>query len=118
VHEVSWFWIAIALTVPGLVGGAVAFPFWSQAQPIFGNLVGTGVIFGAAVGFILRERVELDQLGQRCLDQGFVCLPEPSAFTRYAIYAFIALFEVMALFLASLKVEEKLRRRGYDPEWR
>ena len=46
------------------------------------------------------------------------CWPNPSAFSRYAIYAFIALFEVMALFSLSLKVENKIRRRGYAPEWR
>ena len=40
------------------------------------------------------------------------------AFTRFAIYAFIALFEVMGLFMLSLRVETKLRRRGYAPEWR
>ncbi len=114
----NWTWIAVALTVPGVVGALVAIPFWLSNQPIFGNLVGTGVIFGAAIGFILRERVELDLLAQRCLDQGTVCFPEPSAFTRYAIYAFIALFEVMAVFLVSLKVEETIRRRGYAPEWR
>jgi hypothetical protein len=47
-----------------------------------------------------------------------VCWPEPSAFTRYGIYAFIALFEVCGLFLLSLVVEKKLRDRDYAPEWR
>jgi len=117
-NELSWFWIALALIVPPVVGGLVALPLWLRGEPIFGNLVGTAVIFGAAIALILRERVELDRLAQRCLDQGFYCFPEPAAFTRYAIYAFIALFEVMALFSVSLKVEEKIRRRGYDPEWR
>ena len=37
---------------------------------------------------------------------------------RYALYAFIGLIEVFALFAVSLSVEEKQRRRGYDPEWR
>lgn len=37
---------------------------------------------------------------------------------RYAVYAFIALFEVMILFSVSLKVEGRIRRRGYAPEWR
>jgi hypothetical protein len=115
---VNWSWIALALTLPPLAGGLVALPLWLKGQPILGNLVGTAVIFGAAVGLILRERVELDLIAQECLDRGFVCFPEPSAFTRYAIYAFIALFEVMALFSISLKVEEKVRRRGYAPEWR
>ena len=117
-HELSWFWIALALTAPPLIGGLVALPLWLKGEPIFGNLAGTAVIFGAALVLILRERVELDRLAQRCLDQGFVCWPEPSAFTRYAIYAFIALFEVIVLFSLSLRVEAKIRRRGYAPEWR
>ena len=117
-HELSWFWIALALTAPPLIGGLVALPLWLRSEPIFGNLAGTAVIFGAALVLILRERVELDRLAQRCLDQGFVCWPEPSAFTRYAIYAFIALFEVIVLFSLSLRVEAKIRRRGYAPEWR
>jgi hypothetical protein len=118
VNELSWFWIALALTVPPLLGGLVALPFWLRSEPIFGNLAGTAVIFGAAIGLILRERVELERLAQACLDRGFVCWPEPSAFARYAIYAFIGLFEVIALFSLSLKVETKVRRRGYAPEWR
>jgi hypothetical protein len=118
VHELSWFWIALALTAPPLIGGLVALPLWLKGEPIFGNLAGTAVIFGAALVLILRERVELDRLAQRCLDQGFVCWPEPSAFTRYAIYAFIGLFEVIVLFSLSLRVEAKIRRRGYAPEWR
>ncbi len=117
-NELSWYWIAFAVSVPTVVGGLVALPFWLKSEPIFGNLAGSAVIFGSALALILRERVELDRLAQRCLDQGFICWPEPSAFTRYAIYAFIALFEVIALFSVSLKVEEKIRRRGYAPEWR
>ena len=116
--NLNWFWIAFALSVPGLVGGLIAIPLWLRGEPIFGNLAGTAVIFGAALGLILRERVELDRLALRCLDQGYVCWPDPSAFTRYAIYAFIGLFEAIALFSVSLKVETKIRRRGYAPEWR
>src|ERR1700687_2369149 len=118
VNELNWSWIALALIVPSLVGGLVAFPFWRKGEPIFGNLAGTAVIFGAAFALIMRERVELDRVARECLDRGGVCWPEPSAFTRFAIYAFIALFEVMALFSLSLRVEAKLRRRGDAPEWR
>ena len=117
-NGLSWSWIAVALTIPSVVGGLVALPIWLKGEPIFGNLAGTAVIFGAAVGLILRERVEIERLTLQCLDQGYACWPDPSAFTRYAIYAFIALVEVMALFSISLKVEEKVRRRGYAPEWR
>ena len=117
-NALNWFWIAVALTVPTLMGGLVAFPFWRKGEPIFGNVAGTAVIFGAAVALIMRERVELDLGARGCLEQGFVCWPEPSAFTRFAIYAFIALLEVIALFSLSLRVETKIRRRGCAPEWR
>jgi len=42
----------------------------------------------------------------------------PSAFTRFAIYAFIGLTEVIALFSLSIVVEDRARRRHYAPEWR
>lgn len=96
----------------------VAVPFWRSRQMIFGNIAGTAVIFATAIGLILREYVELDRLTQACLDAGTVCFPQPSAFTRFAIYAFIALIEVFALFTFSLKFEERVRARDYAPEWR
>ena len=67
---------------------------------------------------ILRESVELDRLTRACMDAGYYCFPTPTAFSRYAIYAFIALLEVFALFTISLSVEHRIRRSGYDPEWR
>jgi hypothetical protein len=115
----NWFWIAMALTVPNLLGMLVAYPLWRVGQPIFGNLAGTIVIFGTAIGLIMREDVDLVRLTQACLDEGFaLCSPAPSAFTRFTIYAVIGLVEVIALFSLSLRIEEKIRRRGYDPEWR
>ena len=57
-------------------------------------------------------------LTRQCIDAGYYCFPSPTSFSRYAIYAFLALFEVFALFTISLSVEEKIRRSGYDPEWR
>jgi hypothetical protein len=114
----SGYWIALAAVLPAVAGVAVAYPIWRLQQPILGNLAGSAVIFGAAVALIMREHVELDRQVQACLAQGLTCWPEPSAFTRYAIYAAIALAQVMALFSWSLRFETKLRRRGYDPEWR
>ena len=116
--ELSWFWIVLALTVPPLMGGLIALPIWLKKQAILGNLAGTVVIFGAAIALIGREHVELERIAQACLERGVTCWPNPSAFARYAIYAFIALFEVMALFSVSLTVETRIRRRGYAPEWR
>lgn len=103
---------------PPIVGLLIAFPCWRGKQFILGNIGGSVVIFGSALALILRESAELDAIGRRCIDAGYYCFPSPGAFTRYAIYAFIALFEVFAVFTVSLKVEEKIRRSAYDPEWR
>ena len=113
----NWFWISIMATAPWVVAVLVALPFWRSGQMTFGSIVGTAVIFGTAIGLILREYVEIDRIAQDCLDAGTVCFPDPSAFTRFAIYAFIGLLEVFALFIFSLKVEERRRRRDYAPEW-
>jgi hypothetical protein len=118
VSELSWFWIALLATVPPTVGLLIALPCWLKSQPILGNIAGSAVIFGSALVLIIRESVEIDRLTRACLDAGYTCFPTPSGFARYAIYAFIALFEVFALFTVSLSVEQKIRRRGYDPEWR
>ena len=117
-NELSWFWIVLQATVPLPVALLAASPFWRTGQAILGNIVGTGVLFGVAFALIFREHAALDILLQRCLEAGTVCFPDPSAFTRFAIYAFIALFEVFALFWLSLVVEERIRRRNYSPEWR
>ena len=105
-------------TVPLVLGHVLAYPFWRKNQVIFGNIIGTGVMFTAAFAMILREHAVTDLLVQRCLDAGITCWPEPAAFTRYAIYAFIALIEVFILFWLSLRVEERHRSRDYAPEWR
>ena len=117
VTGLNWYWIVLMLTVPPVAGVLAAMPFWRSRQMTFGSIVGTAIIFGSAMGLILREYVELDRITEACLDAGTVCWPEPSAFTRFAIYAFIGLFEVFALFFVSLKMEERVRRRGYDRQW-
>jgi hypothetical protein len=118
VNGLNWGWIALEATAPPIVGLLFAWPFWRKAQPIFGNLAGTAVIFGSAFALILREQIELDRLMQQCVDAGYLCFPNPAAFTRFAIYASIALVEVFGLFYLSLRVDERRRRRGYAPEWR
>lgn len=117
-NELRWFWIALELTITPLVGLLVAFPFWRKGGMIFGNIAGTAVIFGSAFGMIMREYVELDRMVQACIEAGDFCFPTPSAFTRFAIYAFIGLVEVFALFSLSLAVEKRRRSRDYAPEWR
>jgi len=108
----------VQLTAPPILSALAAYPLWVSGQAILGNIAGSAVIFASAFALMAREYVELESFTQRCLAQGFICVPSPTAFTRDAVYAFIALFQVMALFTISLKVDARIRRRGYDPEWR
>lgn len=117
VTDLSWSWIALMAIVPLLIGILVSFPLWRGSQMTLGNIAGTAVIFGFAMALIMREYVVLDRITKACLDAGDVCWPQPSAFTRFAIYAFIGLIEVFALFIFSLKFEERVRRRDYAREW-
>ena len=118
IDHLNWHWIWWSMTAPLVGGFALAWPLWLRKQPIFGNLVGTAVTFGWGIAMILREHIELDRLVQQCFADGVVCFPAPSAFTRFAIYAFIALVETVIVFSVSLTVETRVRRRGYAPEWR
>ena len=113
----NWFWIGVALTIPSAIGFLVALPVWWKGQSILGNIAGTIIIFGSVLALIMREHAELEPIILACLEQDTTCWPQPSAFARYALYAFIGLVEVIALFSASLRVETRLRRRGYAPEW-
>lgn len=118
VDRLSWSWITLQIILPPALALLVAYPFWRRNQPIFGNLIGTAVLFGSGMAFIMREYIALDRIVTQCLEEGYTCFPTPSAFTRFAIYAFVALFEVIALFSLSLNVEHRMRRRGYAPEWK
>ena len=72
-------WTQLALDRANVCGAAsfaaaVATLLWRKNEPILGNLAGTGVIFGSALGFILRESVALDRLTRQCLDAGLTLL--------------------------------------------
>ena len=116
--SLNWYWITMQLTVPSVLGLLLALPFWRRAEMIFGNILGSAVIFASAIGLIFREYVEVDRAVQACIDAGTTCWPEPSAFARFAIYASIGLGEVFLLFTVSLAVERRILNRGYAPEWR
>lgn len=116
--ELSWSWIALMATAPGIAGVLLAYVCWRKEEYILGNLAGAAIILGMAFALIFRESAEVDRVTRACLDAGYTCWPEPSAFVRYAIYAAIGFIEVVALFLVSLTVEQRIRNRHYAPEWR
>ena len=116
--ELNWQWIALMATAPGILGVLLAWACWRKTEIILGNLAGAAVILGFAFALIFRESAEVDRVTRACLDAGYTCWPAPSAFIRYAIYAAIGFLEVVALFMASLSVERRIRNRGYAPEWR
>jgi hypothetical protein len=119
VYELNWYWITLQLTAAPLLALLVTLPFWRKAEMIFGNIVGSGVLFAWAIGLILLEYVEIDRAVQACVAAGgTMCLPEPSALTRFAIYASIGLGEVFVLFTVSLAVERRISNRDYAAEWR
>jgi hypothetical protein len=118
VNGLNWTWIVFLAVVPLPVACLLAYPLWSRRETILGSIVGATVIFSAALVAILREYAEVNRIVQACIDAGTACWPEPSAFTRYAIYAFIGLAAVFGLFLVSIQVESRIRNREYAPEWR
>jgi len=104
--------------VPPVLATAVAYPLWTRGQTILGSIAGTGVIFAIALGLMGREYSVLDTITQACIEAGTTCWPDPPAFTRFAIYACIALVEVFVVFALGLRVEAWTRNKRYAPEWR
>lgn len=114
----NWWWIALAASVPAIVGLGVAVLIWRTGQIILGNVAGTAVAFGSAIGLIMREHAEIEAIVSVCIEAGTTCFPEPSAFIRFAIYACIGMLQAFAVFWLSLRYELRVRRRDYAPEWR
>lgn len=117
-NGLSWGWIALQAVAPMGLGFLVAWPIWRRGQPILGSLTGALVLAGSAIALILREYVAIDRLTADCLAQGFTCWPEPSAFSRYAVYALIGLVQIYILFIASVRFDNRRRQRLYAPQWR
>ena len=118
-NGLNWHWIALELTVAPMVGVLVALPLWLNEQPIFGNIAGTIVIFGTAFGLILREHMQIEAMVEasasttafRAFRIRTRSRASPSTPSSRCSKSF-------CLFLYSLRVERKIRRRGYDPQWR
>jgi hypothetical protein len=105
-------WVGIAAVLPVIAGVVVAFPlWWARVRDEMGTIAGAGVVLLFAVFFIAREFGEVQGTFARCIAAGRLCRFTPEPFTRYAIYAGIAMLQVFLLFVLGLQVEERLRRR-------
>src|SRR6187397_1887600 len=117
--ELNWSRIASMVLVVFPAGLLVAALMWRKQQGLLGNLAGMAVIFWTAIVFILKESTELDALINNCIDAGSTnCFPSGNSFSCYAVYAFLALAEIIAMFLIGLWVERRMRDRAYAPGWR
>ena len=114
--QLSWFWIGLAATVPAVLAALVAFLFWRKRAVMLGNSFGTAVIFTAVIASIGREYNEIQRFVGHCVK--LPCAVHPDPFTRFAIYGFIGIFQIAGLFVVSLRLEERARRRSFSPEWR
>ena len=114
----NWLWIGVAIVAPTALGFLTAWPLWRRGQGTFGSTVGASVIFICGATLIGREYAELEQLTAACIEAtGYECIFEPSAFTRFAIYAGIALLEVFILFDAGIKADHRAYRRQFPSDW-
>jgi hypothetical protein len=114
----NWPMIAVAVSAPAALAGLVVFPFWRRGQVIVGNAIAAGVIFLAAVVFAGGEFTNVERQRLACEAANIVCSNHPSPFMRMAVFGVISFVQVAALFAVSLVVEERIRRRDFDGEWR
>jgi hypothetical protein len=115
--HLSWNWIALQATAPVPVALFAAWIFWRGSNFMIGNVVGSALIFATTVGAIGREYFALQAFLRKCIADELACPVQPDAFTRFAVYAFIGMFQIAALFALSLRFEERARRRLFSPEW-
>jgi hypothetical protein len=116
---VNWSRIALASVTPLALAVPIAWAFWRRTQFIIGNAVGAGILFMSAVLFAGSEYVEFLRYRLHCEATNAICPPShPSDFMRLSAYAVVGFVHVMALFVLSGVIEDRVRRREYDTNWR
>jgi len=111
--KLNLVYVAVAAVLPIVTGILIAWPLWRmRVRDEMGTIAGAGVVLLFAVFFIAREFGEVQGTLARCIADGRLCRFTPEPFTRYAIYAGLAMLQVFLLFVLGLNVEERLRRRA------
>ena len=114
---VLWL-VIVAVGAATLLGFLVAWPLWRMGHGTFGSTVGASVIFICGAIFIGLEYTELERMSAACLEEtGYDCVFSPSAFTRFAVYAGIALIEVFVLFDRGISADRRAYRKRFPSEW-
>ena len=113
----SWLWIAVALVLPFGLAVIVAWPFWGRSRDSLGSGVGSLLILALTVVFVGREYIHLQQFTEACIAAEMTCRFHPEPFTRFGIYAFIAMAQIGALFAVSAAVEHRIENASFAKEW-
>ena len=85
---------------------------------MLGNVIGATLIFAVIVFISVRELSELFSFRVNCARLNMRCVVDPDDFTRSAVYSGLGFFDVGVVFLTSVMVEKRARRREYSPDWR
>lgn len=117
----SPYTIAAALTAPTGLAFLAAWPFWVKAkETIVGNTIGALIVTMSVFGLIAREYIDIERARRRCeeLTRGVCAADTAGAFMKFAIYGFIGLAEIVALFVVADLIEHRRKERQYASEWR
>ena len=109
--RLSFAMVASAAAIPLTLAVLAAWPLWKRhVRDEMGSILGAFIAFACAIGFIAREFGQVLRTSKRCVELGVICRFEPSDFTRYAIFAGIAMAQVFVLFLVGASIEARHRR--------
>ncbi len=111
--DMNLTWVAVAATVPLLLGLVAALPFWlRRVTDEMGSIAGAAVVLLFVIAFIAREYGEVELITARCIAAEVGCRFVPSPFTRFGIFGGIGMLQIFLIFAAGLSIEERLRRRA------
>lgn len=116
--EINGSVILAAVTIPMIIAVLAAVPFWRRSIGTYGAVVGAALLALAALAFFLWDGVTITRALNACNAAGVLCPVKPTAFVRFAVFAFIAMGQTMTLFVIDLRLEQRRQQREFATEWR
>jgi Co/Zn/Cd efflux system component len=107
---VNWYRIAAACTVPLVMAAPLVAFCWHRRHVMAGTIAGAGVCF---VGFVFFAAWDFAEALNSPPP-----ITAPSIFTKIAAYGFVAMAQVMVVFLVSQSIEKRISDRDRDGAWR